>query len=122
MAEDDQSDLPNRIKFHYIKNTFFRTIHADGAVGGITPQGMVHFALYSERPAIPELVEQALTDQGLLGQIVAQTGGEGVVRELDVDFVMSKQTATDLRDWLTQRIERLDQLQQDQMQEEDDPQ
>lgn len=45
--------LPSSVKFHYLKTAHFRTIHADGAIGNITPSRSIHMAIYNERPAIP---------------------------------------------------------------------
>jgi hypothetical protein len=44
------------IEFDFIKSNFFRVIHVDGAFGGLSPNGFVHMALYSERRAIPTKV------------------------------------------------------------------
>ena len=45
--------LPKELEFDFIKSNFFRVIKADGAFGGISPNGSIHMALYSERSAIP---------------------------------------------------------------------
>lgn len=42
-----------QIRFNYIKSAQFRVIHADGAIGGVTPNGFIHMALFNERAAIP---------------------------------------------------------------------
>ena len=47
----------NRVAFDYIKGQHFRAIRADGAIGGITPSGSIHFALYSERHPIRSRIE-----------------------------------------------------------------
>ena len=39
---------PTRVRFHYLKSQLWRVVHVDGAIGGITPRGMIHAALYSE--------------------------------------------------------------------------
>ena len=100
----------SRVVFHYIKANAFRVIHADGAIGGITPQGAIHFALFSERPAIPQMQEFEFTETGEPGEVVNQQGRPGIVRELDVDVVLSQATAARLRDWLTQKIDELERL------------
>jgi hypothetical protein len=100
--------VPQQVVFHYIKSTFFRVAHADGVIGGITPRGPIHISFYSERPAIPQSTEQAILETGALGEITAQTGREGIVREMDIDIIITRQVAADLRDWLAQRIEDLD--------------
>jgi len=105
------SDVPMKsITFHYLKNPQFRVVHVDGGLGGITPRGLIHFAVYSERPAIPQTQTQAISPEGTLGEPMTAETKEGIVRELDVDLVMTKQTAVEIRDWLDRRIEELTEL------------
>lgn len=104
--------LPTKIQFFYLKNALFRTLHVDGVVGGLTPRGLIHLAVYSERPAIPQIITQGITAEGRLGEELSREGKEGIVREIDADLLMSKATAVELRNWLSDRILELDQLQQ----------
>jgi hypothetical protein len=97
-----------KVRFYYIKGNYFRVLHVDGALGSITPRGLIHFAVYSERPAILQSAEHDISPEGQLGDPVTQEGKQGIVRELDADLVMTKQTATELRDWLNTRISELD--------------
>jgi hypothetical protein len=101
-------DAPQRIKFHYIKGQHFRVVHVDGLIGGVTPRGLIHMAVYSERPAIPQVTEHALSETGMLGDIASQEGKEGIVREIDVDLMITRTTAIEFRDWLTERINDMD--------------
>ena len=94
------SEPPKSLKFFYLKNAQFRVVHVDGAIGGITTRGLIHMAVYSERPAIPQAHVQDITPEGTLSQPHDSEGKEGIVRELDVDLMMTKQTAIELRDWL----------------------
>jgi hypothetical protein len=101
---------PSRVKFFYLKNPQFRVVHVDGGLGGVTPRGLIHLAVYSERPAIPQAHVQDITPEGKLSPPHAAEGKEGIVRELDVDLMMSKQTATEIRDWLTTKLTELQRL------------
>jgi hypothetical protein len=56
------------IHFHYIKSQFVRTVHADGAIGGITPHADIIVNFYSERQPIPKMVTQELKSDMTLGQ------------------------------------------------------
>lgn len=106
--ETAREGAPQRLRFHYIKSQSFRVVHVDGALGGVTPRGLIHCAVYSERAAIPQTTEHDLSAEGRLGDVVSQEGKEGIVRELDVDLIMTMQTAIDLRDWLNARIGELE--------------
>lgn len=101
---------PANVRFYYIKSGQFRVLHVDGILGGITPKGLIHIATYRERPAIPQTSDHAITPQGDLSPPVAQEGKAGIVREMDADLILSRQTAVEIRDWLTQRIEELEKL------------
>ena len=94
------------IVFEYIKNASFRVIHTDGAIGGVTPQGNIHFALFSERAAIPRLLVHEANPDGTLGKALSDRTvvRPGIIREMDVDVVMSLATAKLFAAWLGDRI------------------
>lgn len=110
-SRDDQTPLKNggsqnRIPFDYIKSQLFRVIRADGAIGSVTPNGHIHFALYSERPAIPRRLVHELSETGVLGPpIDDQTESrQSIVREMDVDVFMTIEGAKSLHEWLGTKI------------------
>ena len=102
---------PTEVAFDYIKSNFFRVIHADGAFGGLGPSGSIHMALYNERQAIPTQTVYALEGIGLGPEIKGKRKGrEGLVREVEVDVIMSAEQARALRTWLTDKIESVESL------------
>lgn len=106
------ADQPESVTFHYIKSPLFRVLHVDGVIGGVTPRGRIHCAVFSERPAIPQSTEQAISPEGQLGDLLRAEGRQGIVREIDADLQLDKTTAVQLRDWLTDRINELEALTQ----------
>lgn len=96
------------LTFHYIKATDFRTIHVDGAIGGPTPQGLLHVSLWAQRPAIPREVVQAITPEGKLGDEISRQGREGITRELQVDAMLTLGAAKEVHQWLGRHIETLE--------------
>jgi len=90
-SEGSASALPETLPVHFIKSNSFRVIHANGAWFGNDPQANLHLTFYSERTPIPQKVVFQLNDKGqLVGEEMSQREGkEGVVRELEVDVVMS---------------------------------
>jgi hypothetical protein len=100
------------VKFFYIKTPLFRVIHSDGVVGGLTPRGYIHVAFYSERGAIPQTQTHTISPEGRLLDPFETEGKDGIVREMDVDVILAKQAAIDLRDWLSSRIVELEKLEQ----------
>ena len=95
-------DASHRISFDYIKSSHFRVIRADGAIGSVMPNGHIHFALYSERPAIPRQMVYELDADGKLGkELPDQTVSRSdVVREMEVDVFLTVETAESVRQWL----------------------
>lgn len=100
----------DQVKFHYIKSAYFRSVHADGAIGGRTPQGAIHMAIYSERAAIPREMVHRVNPDGSLGEILQEENVQrkGVVREMDVDIFMSVTIAKSIRDWLDKQIKAIE--------------
>jgi hypothetical protein len=108
--EEKETDLPKQIAFHYVKSSQFRVVHGDGIIGGITPQGLLHFAVYSERPAIPQVVVHDVDAEGRIGKESQKVGREGVVRELEVDVIIGISMAKAIRDWLTDKLGEAEKL------------
>jgi hypothetical protein len=92
---DGDGDRGDLVAFEYIKSQSFRVVRADGAVGGITPQGFVHAALYSERLAIPQKIMHRISSDGRLGeQVPERTVTRGsIIREMEIDLFLSADTA-----------------------------
>ena len=106
--------IPEQVKFHYLKAAHFRTIHADGVIGNVTPSGHVHMAMYSERPAIPREMVHKINPDGTLGEIIQEqtVAREGIVREMEVDVLMSVDVAKSIKNWLDEQFEKVEQRKQ----------
>jgi hypothetical protein len=103
------TDAEGQLSFDFIKSNFFRTIHVDGAFGGIGPTARtINMAIYSERRPIPTQVTH-LVAGGELGAEVAGLRKERIsyVRELEANLVFDLPTALAIQKWLRERIEQL---------------
>lgn len=114
MAEKPYTDgepAPDSVEFHYQKSMHFRTIHADGAIGNVTPGRYIQMAIYSERLSIPKRTVHELKPEGGLGEVIEeQTDSlKGVVREMEVNVLMSVGVAKAIYTWLQERIGQLEQ-------------
>jgi hypothetical protein len=118
--EDCLSENPNsagngkpspEVAFDYIKSQYFRVVHADGALGGLTPQGHLHFAFYSERPPLPRRVVHPVNNAGQLGDPILEKMviRDALIREMDVDVIMRLDAAEQFHKWLGDRIQELKQ-------------
>ena len=73
-------------------------IHADGVWGGTTPRGLVSFAFYNERAAIPRKTKVDLEQSGTAlvptgPEEVVETRGN-IVREVEIEVMMDLESAS----------------------------
>jgi hypothetical protein len=94
-----------RLVVEYLKSQYFRVAHVDGAIGGPTPTGHIHLALFSERPAIPRRLVLPLKD-GRPGEPIPEETviRDGMIREMDIDLVMSVSAAEEVANLLTKIV------------------
>ena len=109
MAGDENTrgngDAGNRVAFDYIKSQHFRVIRADGAIGGLTPTGGIHFALYTERHPIPRRLVHQVDEGGLGAALPNETvSRDAIVREMDVDVFLTIDVARSLYQWLGEKM------------------
>ena len=101
---------PETIKFNDIKSNAFRVIHADGAFGGVSPDGgAMDVSFFSERRPIPTQIIHELGPGSALGKEIERVSKDGIVREVEVAVTMDLATAKKVRDWLDDRITALEQ-------------
>ncbi|GEM_PF-958424 len=98
--------LPAKLDVHYVKSTSCRVIHVSGAWGSITPQGIIHAAVYSEHVFLPEHVEYPITEDGKVTDV--RFPGNVITREIEAELFMNQEVATSLRNWLNDRLAELE--------------
>jgi len=113
--ENDQNsepEIPKEIKFHYIKSQYFRAIHVDGFIGGVTPNLDIHMALFNERSPIPQESVYRITEEGKLADEIMdrRKSREGIVREVEADLIMKLEKAQALVEWLEEKIKTVREL------------
>lgn len=99
----------SKAQISYIKSNLYRVIFAEGAYGGVSPRGMISFALYNERQAIPRNSEVTVTDRSVLSEAITDTRG-GLVREVEAQIMMGLDEAAELSRWLAEKVEFARQL------------
>jgi len=104
---EPEGDKERRVAFDYEKSKFFRVIHVDGAIGSPTPKGDgIQMALFSERVPIPRSEEYSITTGGQIGERTQiDVRPCQVFREVEVEAILSIEIAKRLRDWLSDKIE-----------------
>jgi hypothetical protein len=112
-----------KVKFHYEKGNFFRVIHVDGAIGGLTPTLDIFLSIYNQRAPIPQITVQRVTSSSQLGEEVLEerVQKDGVFREVEVGLVMNLTVAKALHQWLTEKIEIAEKTMQQLAQQQHQP-
>jgi hypothetical protein len=100
-----------RIRFDYIKSNCFRVIRVDGVSGSPTPKADgIQIALFSERLPIPKSEEYLLGSDGTLGKRTKIDARSAIVREVEVEAILSVRVARSLCTWLEQKIRRAEEI------------
>jgi hypothetical protein len=102
--EQDQQKELQKVPFHYIKNPNYRTIHVDGAHGGLTPHGLLDIAFYAERFPIPTKTVHTVSPEGRIIEEIERVGRDGIVREIEFNIIMSLETAKAIADFIYNQL------------------
>ena len=108
MSDEIQAvPIPPEIPIHFIKGTQFRVAHASGVWFGADPHGNFHLTFYTDRTPIPKTITMKVNEQGqLIGENVAKRESkEGIVREMEIDIVMSIPALQAFHDMLGQNLQ-----------------
>jgi hypothetical protein len=97
------------IAFDYIKAPDFKVVWADGAIGSITPNGIISFVMYAERAAIPRRQVFEVGSDGRLGEerLEKRISRGSIVREMACNIFLSQEGAENLAHWLLEQVEEL---------------
>lgn len=102
----DATPVSRKLRFHYLKGPAFRTVHADGVHGGLTPQGKIQIAVFSERFPIPKETVHEFAPPNKLKELSAErVTRDGAIREIEVSLIMDPKTAASLVEWLSKRLD-----------------
>jgi hypothetical protein len=98
--------IPSEIAIHFVKSSAFRVAQANGVWFGTDPQGNLHLTFYSERSPIPKKMVLKLDENGQpIGEDESQRDVKtGVLREMEIDIVMSVSAALAFYEMLGQNL------------------
>lgn len=102
---------PEKMKFAvtYPVGPAARRFHVDGAVGGLTPQGLLAVSFYVE--VFPPPVESEIvvsSDTKTPGEERFATPQPAIQREIQTSIIMTLNTARVLHTWLGEKVAQLD--------------
>ena len=98
-----------QLPVHFIKSTSFRVVHANGVWYGGDNQGNIHMTFFNERSPIPRTMVVNLDERGaVIGEdITKRDSKQGIVREMEVDVVLSLQVALEFYQSLGENIKAI---------------
>ncbi|HLF94908.1 MAG TPA: hypothetical protein VJB14_15685 [Planctomycetota bacterium] len=105
----ETGELSDSIHFDFVKSNLFRVIHADGV--WISPYGEnINVTFFNERIPIPRQTTQELKNDGTLGpeDVAKRLGRDALIREMEVNVVMSLQTAKAVQAFLKSAVDLME--------------
>ncbi len=118
-TEASGEEKPKKLRYHLLKSNSFRSIHADGVFGGVTPRLTIFATFFNERTPLPDQMVHEIKEDGTIGDEIRdeRITRDGVVRELEANVIMDVEFAKVLVDWLRAKIEfvekRIEEAKQD---------
>lgn len=102
---------PTEIQSKYIKSGVSPALHADGIFGGVTPNGQLYIAFFSEHVRIPDAAILRRDPQGENYRPVEPPAkSPDLVRDVGVEVIMTLQVARAFRAWLDTRLKMVEDL------------
>ena len=103
-----ENSTPANVNIYYQKNPLYRSIYADGLIGGPTPANSICFSFYATRNTLPKSVKHEITPEGGVsadGKLSADSKS-GIMREIEVSVYLNKQTAKEIFEYLKKLVEQ----------------
>ncbi len=103
----EESAKPAQIEIFYEKNQLYRTIYADGLIGGLTPTNSISLSFFATRGPIPKSALHKIGPNNLVDPIgiPSKESKTGIIREIEVGVYMNQQTAKDIYEFLKKILE-----------------
>ena len=110
--DPESSDKELELTFHNKINPHYRQIHVDGAIGGITPKGLINISFYAERFPVPQSTTYSVVNGNQLGEKIAdkEQTKHGIIREYEFGVYMNLEAARDLKTWLDMKLREFENL------------
>jgi hypothetical protein len=108
-AAQSGSEVQLQLPIHFIKSSQFRVIHASGAWYGGDTQQNLHITFFNERNPIPKKVVLNVNGKGMVlnEDMTKRESKEGVVREMEVDVILSLQAAIEFHKTLGENLKAI---------------
>ena len=110
VSQKKKKAITKQIDVHYLKTCNYRTYHADGVFGGLTPSVKIYMELFIQRAVTPQIIRHKTATDGMLGEEIEREGKEGIIREIEAGIVMDIDVARVFRAWLDERIKTVEEI------------
>ena len=100
-------------RFKYVFPQTYNPVYANGAVGGVGPQGDIVINFYHERQAVPYSVTHKMGPDGTVGDQIdhePRSGEHLLIRYITTGVAMNESVARRIYDWLGNHLRQLDAL------------
>jgi hypothetical protein len=107
MGNPDDVNSPSQdLRIAMEQDSNYQEIYAEGAFGGITPSGMVHFRLYCDQGPIPTVIHHEINLNGTLGPelVNLREAPDGIARVFKAGITMTPKAAEALARWLDEKV------------------
>jgi hypothetical protein len=110
VSHTSSAPLQDKVTFYNKLSPNYRSVHADGAYGGITPRGFVNISFFSERQAIPRSSVYTFNheEKTVVKLNDSEDSKDGIIREYDFGVYMNLDTAKKLIELLTLKVNELE--------------
>lgn len=105
------------LDIHYLKSPHVRTIHVDGAIGGLTPAARcISMSIFSERWPVPTQITNRLNTDGSVAEEIKdrRVTRRGVIREIEANLILDINTARAMKSWLEEKLGEFERLEKEQ--------
>ena len=100
----------SQLEFHFVRSSAFRVICADGAWFAPDATGTIHITFFNEHGPVPDKVVVNVDEQGTFIDEAERVTKAGVIRELEVDVVMSFIHAAQFHTTLGQNLKSMQEI------------
>lgn len=103
--KDQELEGTHQLEAQFTHSSLFRVVRADGAWGGLMPNGNISMAIYTEHLPLADNVTYEVSSSGGAKEIGRKETPGVVIREVEVEVLMSLGVATATRNWLDRFIQ-----------------
>ncbi len=104
-----ENAVHDEVRIAFEKDQHYTDFFAEGAFGGITPSGLVHFDLYCDQAPVPKAFHYMVDEDGNIGPEISSRRelDAGIVRLIKAGVTMHPPAAEALARWLQEKVDLL---------------